>query len=1193
MMLKSTGTVAEPSESPEADTHTPPAGRPPVRGNRVHISCTPSMHPDAQAQLATLPGLVITETGMGTNIEVPISGWLTVKPYLDWYWAQCPHHRHLETMGAPRGRGKWDSLTVRRFPTTLNPSQIPGLNEDALTRQKPHQVAAWERLFTQGCTLEEIPTGGGKTFIALGAACAAASLGWKVLIIAPTAARQWEAEIERWVLPGAIKGFTVLQGQLGCEVRAYAAKHRDVLTAVVSRSEAEARLPAKTRLGKLAILWDDSGAPIPEGVSATEITPTLRERAVSLGMATLTRQQIRPARWVVWDGDTDQPVQVFPEGYSAWSVDKDGEPCVLGPAEAAETFIRPLNKVIRSTSQILVVSSSILTQRRDALRAWAPDLVIADECFRGDTPILVRFRGWIRIMDVQPGDEVASVDLSRGVVQWKPILRRMRNPLREGLIHVRFSNGSCVHVTPSHDFWTVEESYVPVGRLGNRKVPFLRRELHQEESERPAGDLLLTTMQLSGSGQDQIREVSGHFDLSHLQEDLPSDKKPDDLSGQTSSVLRYELLSDLEKSATRSQKTAFTVSHQRGRGSSRRGSGSREQWTDLSTDDSRQPNEKRGDSGKGLSHSQEDQASAEDPRWKRACRTRTPETSTRGPWGSLGDNPSACDLGSPEAPQQSSSALRDRHCPSGVNARNRGGRGEPLQSCSKDSGQPQERSAWASGLADDSGYKPRDPDRSGEGGPADNRDFQADPDPGFAYDLEVADNHNYFADRLLVSNCHELKHWERWRRIEAVNPGDKPTYILHETQAASAWWVAERASAVLLLSATPDPDRRRDLYAQYDLCDPRGWGSFRDWTRRYAAGRSREVSSGHIIWDSTGEIKRGEPIPIDPAYENELRKRAAYIHHITPRAVSHQDVPPINRQLHWLKGSELSRPGKDPDWAVPVRSQRDMTNRLLDIAAEMKRKPAVNLLVPRVLSGQKGVVLTGTHNSSERLEAEFRRRLCEKEYVITARDVRHHQQIWRAALTAADPSHLPIKAGMVTHPLVIGAHGGQGDREDRFALLTQILLHPGPALLVGTVDAWGQGWDRMQFLDFATILRLPWNQGKVLQAEGRFERIGGLFSVLVEYFLAHGTIDERLLRTVLGKATASLRLFDRDDLARLRTGLAEEESEEAILANMLSGLLGKNGQALVEIPDGEDAEDFRVDSLIDAALERGGGRPLD
>ena len=46
-----------------------------------------------------------------------------------------------------------------------------------------------------------------------------------------------------------------------------------------------------------------------------------------------------------------------------------------------------------------------------------------------------------------------------------------------------------------------------------------------------------------------------------------------------------------------------------------------------------------------------------------------------------------------------------------------------------------------------------------------------------------------------------------------------------------------------------------------------------------------------------------------------------------------------------------------------------------------------------------------------------------------------------------------LTEGQIVHPLVLKVHGGDGDRDSRFDALQTLLRHPGPALLVGTVDA--------------------------------------------------------------------------------------------------------------------------------------------
>lgn len=474
--------------------------------------------------------------------------------------------------------------------------------------------------------------------------------------------------------------------------------------------------------------------------------------------------------------------------------------------------------------------------------------------------------------------------------------------------------------------------------------------------------------------------------------------------------------------------------------------------------------------------------------------------------------------------------------------------------------------------------------------------------PETLYDIEVAEDHNYFAAGVLVSNCHEFKSEKLWKVHPAEVPGGKPTFTLHETQAASAWYVCERASAVLLLSATPDPDRRRDLWAQYNLINPKGWGSFRDWTGRYAHGRYREIKAGTMVWDSSGEQSKGVPFPPNPAMDRELKGRAQWIHTITPRSVSHKDIPPLDRRIIWLDRTQLTNPSKDPEWSTPVRAERDKLNRLMDIAAEMKRSYAVQHIVPKVLhEGLRGVVLTGSHASAERLHAELMKKLGGKTFThkLTDRKV------------------VPVKLAL--------SHGGTHTSDERKPLLDDLLRcqvclaehtgicgHLSPSLLVGTIDAWGQGRDKMQFLNFATVLRLPWTPGGLQQLEGRWERIGGLWSVLVEYIFARNTIDERLLQAVLGKVASSLALFDRDDLTRLHRGMSEEESEQEVLEKMLQRLLSDGEEkdkafkeaksaelgedvskidwSLFDDEEDEDMQGYEVHRLVEKALVKGHDR---
>lgn len=88
-------------------------------------------------------------------------------------------------------------------------------------------------------------------------------------------------------------------------------------------------------------------------------------------------------------------------------------------------------------------------------------IYVLDECFVYDTPILTDV-GWLFIGDVVNfglGKNVLSVHVDSGVLQWRPIIRRIRQQLTKSLVKVTLSNGRFLCCTEDHKFW-LGDSYV-------------------------------------------------------------------------------------------------------------------------------------------------------------------------------------------------------------------------------------------------------------------------------------------------------------------------------------------------------------------------------------------------------------------------------------------------------------------------------------------------------------------------------------------------------------------------------------------------------------------------------------------------------------------------------------------------------------------------------------------------------------
>jgi len=72
---------------------------------------------------------------------------------------------------------------------------------------------------------------------------------------------------------------------------------------------------------------------------------------------------------------------------------------------------------------------------------------------------------------------------------------------------------------------------------------------------------------------------------------------------------------------------------------------------------------------------------------------------------------------------------------------------------------------------------------------------------------------------------------------------------------------------------------------------------------------------------------------------------------------------------------------------------------------------------------------------------------------------------------------------------------------------------------IGTGDAWGESLN-LQDTDLALFIMLPWTPRQIRQWEGRFQRMGGTRSVLIQYFVAKGTVDEDVEQVLLSKMPA-------------------------------------------------------------------------
>jgi len=329
------------------------------------------------------------------------------------------------------------------------------------------------------------------------------------------------------------------------------------------------------------------------------------------------------------------------------------------------------------------------------------------------------------------------------------------------------------------------------------------------------------------------------------------------------------------------------------------------------------------------------------------------------------------------------------------------------------------------------------------------------------------------------------------------------TFSLRKNRAAACYRLSRCASRRLATTATPIQDRVRDLWAQLDLIHPQEWGSYWAWVRRYAG--AKEALYG---MDDRGSSNL-----------RELKSRIELVSHRVPYSVSARSLPPKRRLVTYLSVAEQVRPEGGIAREIKAAAKRGATAlleaRIME-AAGRKRKVVLAHARDALEAGLKVVIFTGRRADCERL----------------AREVEAWPEI-PALLTWC-------------------GHGGQSP-EERENMRAGYMRSNGPALLIGTGDAWGEGLD-LQNTHLALFAMLPYTPGKVIQWEGRFCRLGQKTPVLIRYLICESTVDEDVAAILLGKLPGVERVIGQEEIegmGRILVGATEEELLNSLCEKVL------------------------------------------
>ena len=281
------------------------------------------------------------------------------------------------------------------------------------------------------------------------------------------------------------------------------------------------------------------------------------------------------------------------------------------------------------------------------------------------------------------------------------------------------------------------------------------------------------------------------------------------------------------------------------------------------------------------------------------------------------------------------------------------------------------------------------------------------------------------------------------------------------------------AAQKVLLTGTPIMNRPAELWSLLNFLDAKAWGPFFPFAQRYC-----DAFKGPFGWDFSGASHLPELNERLRTSGTMLRRRKVDVLPQLPRVIRQVvplpvDMTPILEELTERLAALMGFDPDNPPFEIdPVRIPFELIAAIRRETGTAKIEAALAFIADE---------------TSEDVEKT----------VIYA----HHHDVLRVLHEALVPSVL------VT---------GQTPAKARARAVASFQEPGGPKYFVASIQAMGVGIT-LTAASRVIFVEESWTPAEMEQAECRLHRIGQLSSVLSQYLVVRGSIDEKILSTVVGK----------------------------------------------------------------------------